>query len=387
MTAPTREIWLLTGEFERELASGLRQERWAQAALNAGARVRVMNLRGAFGFVSSLFTSREEVARFRRRDPARTAKPSIREGALVPLLRRIKHTLFVDLYYPSVMRLATHVLSRLARTTEPVAIMASSPPFSLAIVGAIAKRLWPRRVHLVVDMRDAWAMHSYLMGSRTIRRALERWVLRSADQVLTVSQGLCDEFAATHGVQVGLVYNVATHYFDNNGARAGLDWKSLDPAIDADAIKLVYTGSTPEGFYDLAGAAEAIAEVGNKGNLPRRFQFVLAGACQGLTDELRKRQLGPAQFVFIGHQPHSVARALQSECDALVFFAHVDQHGAGGLAGAGLGGGEAVDLHAPIIARAAVSEAEKNSTAVARAPPSVRDKVRWGQIRGVWRAK
>ncbi|HEY9228254.1 MAG TPA: hypothetical protein VIP11_16480, partial [Gemmatimonadaceae bacterium] len=114
MTAPTREIWLLTGEFERELASGLRQERWAQAALNAGARVRVMNLRGAFGFVSSLFTSREEVARFRRRDPARTAKPSIREGALVPLLRRIKHTLFVDLYYPSVMRLATHVLSRLA---------------------------------------------------------------------------------------------------------------------------------------------------------------------------------------------------------------------------------------------------------------------------------
>ncbi|HEY9225121.1 MAG TPA: glycosyltransferase, partial [Gemmatimonadaceae bacterium] len=205
---------------------------------------------------------------------------------------------------------------------EPVAIMASSPPFSLAIVGAIAKRLWPRRVHLVVDMRDAWAMHSYLMGSRTIRRALERWVLRSADQVLTVSQGLCDEFAATHGVQVGLVYNVATHYFDNNGARAGLDWKSLDPAIDADAIKLVYTGSTPEGFYDLAGAAEAIAEVGNKGNLPRRFQFVLAGACQGLTDELRKRQLGPAQFVFIGHQPHSVARALQSECDALVFFAH-----------------------------------------------------------------
>ncbi|MGA0587478.1 hypothetical protein ACO2Q2_10180, partial [Dyella sp. KRB-257] len=31
-----------------------------------------------------------------------------------------------------------------------------------------------------------------------------------------------------------------------------------------------------------------------------------------------------------------------------------------------------------------LSEAEKNSPAVARAPPSVRDKVRWAQIRGVW---
>jgi glycosyltransferase involved in cell wall biosynthesis len=199
--------------------------------------------------------------------------------------------------------------------------MPSSPVFSLALVGAILKRLHPRKVLLAIDMRDAWALHPELRGSVWLKRRIERWVLQSADRISTMSHDLAREMATAYGLPVKVYYNVATHYFEIPQARP-LDWKALDARIDPARRKLVYTGSTPEGFYDVGALVAGVKQIrAARPHLADRLQLIFVGANDEVEKELARQGGGGEDFVFTSLVTHELAKAIQQNADGFLFFA------------------------------------------------------------------
>ena len=295
--------------------------------LALGARASVYNLPegGAFLLTEAHFESPGDFARFRH-DAMANATPtaSIREGWKVRFMRRIKHLFMVDLYYPNLFRLLWRATRRLARLgSGRIIVMSSSPPFSLALAGAILKTLYPQRVTLVIDMRDPWTLHLSLGGVKPIKRRIERWVLLRADHLTTVSFGLKQQFEETHGVTMGVLFNVASHYAQ---IAPGLpvDWRSLNPGIDINRIKLVYTGSTPVGYYDLAALVRAMKKL--RSETPQsadRLQLVCVGACAELQREVGRQQAAVGDFIFVPHVAHQIARTIQQGADILLFLTYL----------------------------------------------------------------
>lgn len=324
MRTRIREAWFLTSELESERASSFRQERWCRVFLEAGATLRIFNLRGALDHSDAFCTDVASLVEFRRVGVARHRGPlaSVREGWAVRLLRRIKHLLLADLYLPNVFKLYQALDKQLKERSEPVILMASSPPFSVAVVGALIKRRHPGKVVFVVDMRDAWALHNALGGIKPLKRAIERAVLQRADYVTTVSKGLAEEFRRWHGVEVGVMYNVATHYLDAPPAER-IDLRHVHSDIDPQRITLVYTGSTPEHHYDLAAIVGALVKLrGEQPALAARLQLIFVGACDEARREAQARGVGAPEIVFVSHLAHSVARSVQASASALIFLAH-----------------------------------------------------------------
>lgn len=316
------EVWFFTSEIEGERAGSFRQERWARVFLDAGATIRVFNVRGATGLTDLAFDSREAFDAFRDHCRA-TTRPaaSVREGWYVGTVRALKHLLLVDFYLPNILKLLARARADLAGGRR-VVIFGSSPPFSLAAIGYLLKRLFPKQILLAVDMRDAWALHTSLGGIKVLKRAIERAVLRAADRVSTVSHGLASEFHNRYGVQVDVLYNVATHYFDQP-APALIDWQALNPALTPGRERYVYTGSTPVGFYDLGAIARGVAALRqSRPDMADRIQLVFVGACEEMRREAELAGVSHNDIVFVAHVPHKVATAVQQAADALLFLAY-----------------------------------------------------------------
>lgn len=317
------EAWTLTSELEGERASSFRQGRWCRVLLETGFPVVAFNLRGAMGLSQNVFTTLDEFAAFQERVRA-SARPmaSVREGWVVRLVRHLKHLVLADLWLPNVWLLLIALLSRLRQSTAPVVIMASSPPFSVAVVGAVVKTIYPKRIHFVVDMRDAWALHTGLGGIRLLKRMIERWVLRRADDVITVSHGLSREFSTVYRIPLPVVlYNVATHYFQVPDPEP-LAWDSLNPAIRPNARKYVYTGSTPEGHFALRTIVAGVKEAVRRGVRADSVQLIFVGACDALMREVQAQAGCDDVIVFVAHQPHRMAQRIQQQADGLIFLAY-----------------------------------------------------------------
>ena len=324
MKTRCKEVWFLTSELESERASSFRQERWCRIFLESGATLRIFNLRGVFDHSDAECADANALAEFRRAGMAQYRGPrtSVREGTAVRILRRLKHILLADLYLPNVIKLYRSLNTLLNSRTEPVVIMASSPPFSVALVGALIKWKYPGKVVFAVDMRDAWALHTALGGIKPLKRFIERWVLRRADHVTTVSQGLADEFQERYDIHVGVMYNVATHYLDAPPAEC-IDMREVNPDIDPTRHTLVYTGSTPVNFYDIASIVGAMAYLRReRPSVAQRLQLVFIGACDEVRREADALGVKVPDIVFVPHLPHAKARAMQASATALIFLAY-----------------------------------------------------------------
>ena len=319
-----KEVWFLTSELEGERASSFRQERWCQIFLDAGAVLRIFNLRGVFGHSDEICMSSAALTNFRRKGAAHYRGPqtSVREGMAVRILRRLKHIFLIDLYLPGVIKLYCRLNALINERVDPVIIMASSPPFSVAVVGALVKRKYPDKVVLAVDMRDAWAQHTALGGSKLIKGWIEKIVLHRADQVTTVSQGLADEFQQCYGIDVGVMYNVATHYLDARPAEH-VDMRQIHPEINPARYTLVYTGSTPVNFYDVRSIVGAVVYLRReRPEVMDRLQFIFIGACDEVHREAEAQDVMASDIVFVSHLPHAMARAIQASAAALVFLGY-----------------------------------------------------------------
>ncbi len=318
------EIWFLNTELEGERAGGFRQERWCRVFLDSGFRIRIFNLRGAFRRTEFECGTVDAFDAFRRRCRANApAVASLREGVGSRLGRTIKHYLLIDLYLPNVVGLFLRVLHLLRQHPAPVLIMASSPPFSIALVGALLKWKYPKKLWLTIDMRDAWALHNALGGFKWLRRFIERKVLRRADHIITVSRWLANEFGQAQGIVVKVMYNVATHYFGITTEQPKINWAGISNDIDTGRIKIIYTGSTPRGHYDIATFVGAVALLrAERADLADRVQFIFVGACSEVAREVTAQAIHPKDIVFVGHLPHQLVRSVQAAADLLLFFAH-----------------------------------------------------------------
>jgi glycosyltransferase involved in cell wall biosynthesis len=320
---PIQKVWFFTSELENERAGSFRQERWGKVFLGLGARISIFNVMGSLHLREAHFEDETSFLAFRA-EALKQAKlmASVREGAAIKLLRRIKHIALIDFYLPNIIMLFFKALPQLMGSRGRVLIMCSSPPFSLALVGGLLKTLFPSRIKLFVDMRDAWAMHTALGGIKGLKRFIEGTVLRKADHVSTVSHGLRQEFEKTHRIKVQVLYNVATHYFSGHGV--AMDLAELDPRIRRNALKLVYTGSTPEGFYDLPTIVGGVAAFrAEHPELAEALQLIFVGACQEVAFEVarHKGRIGDA-IITAPHVSHATAKAIQNSADILTFLAY-----------------------------------------------------------------
>jgi len=326
----SREAWLLTSELEGERASSHRQFRWCRFLIDSGFAIEAFTLKGACSVSHRTLRTRADLDCLRD-DIRRGAKPaaSVREGIAVRVLRRVKHMLLVDLWLPNVLALLVRLLFRGPAEGGRVVIVASSPPFSVVVIGALLRSFRPGRFRLAVDMRDAWGHHRALGGLRPLRLWIERLALSRADASVTVSNRLADEFRA-YGRPVQVAYNVATHVTQSDRDSTDFDWTSLDPSLHPASAKLVYTGSMPEGHFDLETIVGGIRNAFAAGSLHReRNQLLFVGACDSLRRLVQSSELDGA-VVFVPHQTGRVARVIQANADALLFLGYNDE-GNGGV--------------------------------------------------------
>jgi hypothetical protein len=326
----SREVWLLTSELEGERASSHRQFRWCTFLIDSGLAIEAFTLKGAIRVSHRTLRTHADLDRLRE-DIRRGAKPaaSVREGIAARAVRRVKHMLLVDLWLPNVLALFVRLLLRSPAAGKRVVIVASSPPFSVVVIGALLRSIRPDRFLFAVDMRDAWAHHRALGGLRPLRTLIERSALSRADACVTVSNQLADEFRA-YGRPVQVAYNVATHVAPSDRDSSGFDWTSLHPSLHPASAKLVYTGSMPEGHFDLETIVGGIRHAVAAGSLRReRNQVVFVGACDSLRRLVDGSELEGA-VVFVPHQTSRVARMIQANADALLFLGYNDE-GNGGV--------------------------------------------------------
>jgi glycosyltransferase involved in cell wall biosynthesis len=321
-----REVWFFVSELEWLRAGSFRQERWVRLFFQWNPVVTIFNVMGAFHLTVARFETDEDFTRFRTQSLAKAPLvASVREGWFACLLRKFKHLFLVDLYLPNCFLLLARAWWRLARAEGSVFLMCSSPPFSLALIGGLLKLCFPRKVVLHVDMRDAWALHPALGGIPALKRALERRVFRASDHLTTISNQLAQELTATYGFPVRTLYNVATHYFPKADAPP-MALEPLDLRLKPGTLKLVYTGSTPVGFYDGDALARGTRRyLDRHPGEPLRIQFLFLGACAEIQKAVMKVPGLEDVFIFSPTVSHGMAKAIQVAADALVFLGFLGQ--------------------------------------------------------------
>lgn len=322
-SAPT--IWLLSGDIMSQLGGGFRQQRWCEYFLDLGHSIRLFYVRGAFGVAwEDVSTSAELAAKRARWIAAAPPKAGVRDSPAARTARWIKHSFMIDLFLPSTFQLLFN-LHRLKRNVPGrVVLLCSSPPFAMGLVGRLMKAIWGSSIVMVLDMRDLWALHSAFPGFRFQKQPVERWVVRGADIFTTVSNGLAERFLAAHKAKAIVAYNVATHIkpVAKEDMRT-FAWPNLDAKLRAQSIKLVYTGSIPEGFYDLELLLDACQIYCNSEmDAPERLQFVFIGAGGELATRAARRKLPQDFLVFLPQMSHDGIAQAQTAADVLLFLGY-----------------------------------------------------------------
>jgi hypothetical protein len=307
-----------------QLGGGFRQQRWCEFVLRRGEPMDVFCQYSSLT-IRQVRVDDENTLRDLRKTWLEQSPPKsgVRTGAIARALRLVKHIFLVELLFPSVWLMALRVGGGIARSDTPVVLMCSSPPFSLAVAGAVLKSIFGKKVVLVLDMRDLWSMHSAMPGPRIHKRWIERWALARADYITTVSFGLQQRFEEEFGARSDVAYSVATQSWQADSSNAAtLDWSQLSPELRKDSTKIVYTGSIPEAFYDLETFISACELFIARSSEPDRLQFVFIGNAQELQTQAQGR-LPPGLMVFLPQVSHPDVARMQAAADALIIFGYI----------------------------------------------------------------
>lgn len=321
-SATVPSVWLLSDNIMGPRGGGFRQQRWCEYFLAQGWSMRLFHVSGAFGLRWEDVHSVEEL-RTKREVWIKSATPraGIRDSRWARAARLIKHTFIVDLYLPSVLRLLLTTYRLLLASRAPVILLCSSPPFSMAIVGGALKTMCPNRAIMVLDMRDLWSLHTAFRGPKFHKRWIERVILRRADVLTTVSEGLSRRYESSFSRKALVAYNVATHV--PKSSSDSINWSDVSSQIRPNSTKFVYTGSIPENYYkidDLLSALEQISVCGDTNELD--IQFIFVGAVENMAIASRHYELSTGMLVFLPQVSHETSHAIQRCADALLFFGY-----------------------------------------------------------------
>jgi glycosyltransferase involved in cell wall biosynthesis len=203
--------------------------------------------------------------------------------------------------------------ARLHRLRPFDAIVSTSP---LEVAHAAGLALQRKGVAWVADFRDGWRFeaprHDWpLRAQRRFDDALERLVVRRADEVVTVSEPLSADLRRRHGIAVATI----TNGFDPDG---GTDAEASAGAVDPAKLTLVHTGGLGA-ERTLRPVLEALGRLAREDpGLSERIELVLAGQ---QTAEERRLYADPAHAPFVrhlGYLPRAASLAVQRAADVLV---------------------------------------------------------------------
>jgi len=210
---------------------------------------------------------------------------------------------------------------RESRAHRPDVILASGPPFSTLIVGALLA--WRAKVPWVAEFRDRWADDPYYPppGYRAwMESRCERWLVRRAAGLVTVSEPWAEAYRRTYAKPVCTVYN---GFDPDDFTEAGAG------AVDTDALVIVHTGRIYPGRRDPTPLFQAVRELG--ADVPVRIIFLgvpaervmpLARAC-GVEHLVEARD----------HVPYAQSLAAQCAADILLFMQWNDPREQGNVPG------------------------------------------------------
>ena len=135
------------------------------------------------------------------------------------------------------------IVRRLQKTYQSSHVIYSSPTFPFWAKGSFS-----------IDMRDPWGTHSELSIFKFHRKFLEKRVLRRAKSVSVVCKGMQTDLFNSYGVNSLVEYNYIDELDESYHLVDKEIFEKLDPEFCADVNckdVFVYTGSVPDGFYDL----------------------------------------------------------------------------------------------------------------------------------------
>lgn len=320
----TPTIWLLSADIMSQLGGGFRQQRWCEYYLRLGYSIRLFYVAGAMS-VTWVDVHSEQELQTKRREWIAAAPPQagVRDQRFARAARLLKHTFLPDLFYPSIIRLLFLINAMKKQVPGVTVLLCSSPPFSLAVVGAILKSWWGKKVVMALDMRDLWSLHSAFLGPKAHKRWIEHWVISKADDFTTVSVGLAERFKAVFNAEPQVVYNVATHARDTVPPLGAYDWTKWSPNLRHGSLKVLYTGSVPQGFYDLDAFVVAVEALAQKvPGLADRLQLVFVGAAGEMATKVANSRIGKDVFIFLPQTTHDKVAELQTAADVLLFLGY-----------------------------------------------------------------
>ncbi|MFQ5458256.1 MAG: glycosyltransferase, partial [Myxococcota bacterium] len=232
-------------------------------------------------------------------------------------------------WYPAAVRRGVRVV----RERNIDVVLSSSPPNSAHLVGrAIARRTG--RPH-VVDFRDAWTRnpsYRHAEGWRgRVERRLERAVVRSAERLVTVSEGIRNDFLRDHGALDPETIAVIANGFDPEDFEGPRLPEELAPA--SGRMRIAFTGSwlddrSPETFMKALSIYAATA----RGRGPK-IEALFAGTEQAGIRRAAERAGVSALVRTVGYLPARTCCALQRSADALLLVLKDGPQSAGVLSG------------------------------------------------------
>jgi hypothetical protein len=316
---------LICSEFEQDNAGSHRQARWVRQYTSECASVTVIFPRGFFGAGSKSFNSNDDVDAFRD-SVAQTGKikKTSHFGFIAKLLRVAKYYLFIEFLLPCNFAVAYRLMLTIGMNGNVRVVSISSPPFPLAFFSSILVKLFSPHIRVHLDMRDPWATHHTLGGSKPAKRLLERICMRRVDVVTAATRSMVDEFQTNYGIEAQVVYNVATHITNLRRDTVGKDdEKQIDlTAATSSSVRIVYVGTMPEGFYDLELLADWLVCLQKDKQNGETYEWLFVGECDRLESKINARLCTYSGIRFSSRVAHEKAVEFMCNADVLLFIGH-----------------------------------------------------------------
>jgi glycosyltransferase involved in cell wall biosynthesis len=208
---------------------------------------------------------------------------------------------------------------RLARAERFDAVITSSPPESVHLIGRTLRRR--RGIPWIAELRDAWTFESLrppfpTAAQHRLDERLERRWLGGADAVVAVSDAAAVDLRKRGIAEPAVITN-------------GWDPEQMEGAasasgvgLDSERVSLVYTGRFGRGRDESALVAAMAALAREDPVAAARLELVVAGPITEAERDVLGQDVSPARVLVAGSLPRERAVALQREADALLLIAH-----------------------------------------------------------------
>ncbi len=208
------------------------------------------------------------------------------------------------------VRPAVRRAEELGREEPFDAVFASSGPYTTLRVADRLREAGAARC-FIAEFRDLWTANHSARGvfPITVReRAIERRILRRADRIITVSDGLARWLRDRATAPVDVIYN-------GHAGRRG----EAGSGHPRDAFVLAYTGAVYERGHDLNPLMRALAILRDVDRaLYNRTRLVVAGGSGGAFRAAAGSAGVEDRLELLGPLSHDRALAVQDQADALV---------------------------------------------------------------------